>query len=277
VTDPYARHPALTAAAVASLDELSGGRAILGIGAGGSGFAQMSIERRQPLRALREMVELIRLLLAGGEVEYEGRVISFKRGGLEFAARADIPVVVVSRGPKLMQLGGEIADGTIIAGMAGPAAVQWGLDHVRAGMAKAGRTDDSVEIGAMVYTSISDDADRARWIVRRGIAAALFGSFPNLDFLAASGLEVPPELRSILETRVHDYPTVMAAIPDSYVDQLGLAGTPAQCAAQIEKLVALGLRHVNLAPLPVDEENVESTIEPFATEVIPRLRAASVL
>jgi 5,10-methylenetetrahydromethanopterin reductase len=277
VTDPYARHPALTAVAAASLDEVSGGRAILGIGAGGSGFPQMGIERRQPLRAIREMIELIRALLAGGTVEYEGRVISFKSGALEFETRPDIPIVLVSRGPKLLELGGEIADGTIIAGMAGPEAVGWGLGHVKAGMAKAGRPDGSVDIGAMVYTSISDDADRARYIVRRGITAALIGSFPNYDFLKVSGLEVPPDLWSLMEQRVMDYPTIMAAIPDSFVDQLGLAGTPAQCAAQIEKLVALGLTHINLAPLPVDEENVESVIEPFANEVMPRLRAASVV
>src|SRR5882672_3183377 len=137
VTDPYVRHPALTAVAAASLDEMSGGRAIVGIGAGGSGFAQMGIERKQPLRAIREMIDLMRQLWAGGEVEYEGRVISFKNGELEFETRPDIPIVLVSRGPKLLELGGEVADGTIIAGMAGPDAVGWGLTHVKAGMAKA--------------------------------------------------------------------------------------------------------------------------------------------
>src|SRR5262249_34324512 len=69
VTDPYVRHPALTAVAVASLDELSGGRAILGLGAGGSGFREMGIERKKPVTALREAIELIRRLLAGEEVD----------------------------------------------------------------------------------------------------------------------------------------------------------------------------------------------------------------
>jgi alkanesulfonate monooxygenase SsuD/methylene tetrahydromethanopterin reductase-like flavin-dependent oxidoreductase (luciferase family) len=102
------------------------------------------------------------------------------------------------------------------------------------------------------------------------------GSFPNLDFLTVSGLTIPPDLWKILESREHDYARVMAAIPDEFVDHLGLAGTPEQCAAQIERIAALGIDHVVLAPLPVDETNVESVIEPFAREVIPRLRAAGV-
>src|SRR5690242_2590855 len=63
VTDPYARHPALTAMAIATLDELSGGRAVLGVDAGISGFAEMGVERLKPARAIRETVELVRLLL----------------------------------------------------------------------------------------------------------------------------------------------------------------------------------------------------------------------
>jgi 5,10-methylenetetrahydromethanopterin reductase len=274
VTDPYVRHPALTAVAIASLDELSGGRAILGLGAGGSGFQQMGLERRKPVTALREAIELIRRLLAGGEVAYEGELVRFGRGALEFATRRDIPVVIVARGPKILELGGRLADGVMVASMASPAAVRWGIGHIATGARRAGRALDTVELSSMVYTSISDDGPAARWIVRRGIAAALLGSFPNYEFLAASGLTVPPELWALLETRQADYPRLMAAMPDAFVDHLGLAGTPAQCAAQIERIVASGIRHIVLAPLPVDELNVESVIEPFATQVIPRVRAA---
>ncbi len=274
VTDPYVRHPALTAVAVASLDELSGGRAILGLGAGGSGFEQMGIERTKPVVAMREAIELIRRLLAGGEVEYQGELVRFGRGALEFATRRDIPVVIVARGPKLLELGGRIADGVMVASMASPPAVRWGVGHVEAGVRRASREPDAVELSSMVYTSISDDGRAARWIVRRGIAAALLGSFPNFEFLAASGLRVPPELWALLETRQPDYPRLMPAIPDAFVDHLALAGTPAQCAAQIERIVASGIRHVVLAPLPVDELNAESVIVPFAEQVIPRVRAA---
>src|SRR5688500_3233121 len=71
VTEPYARHPARLAMAIASLDEVAGGRAVLGIGAGGTGFPPMGIERRKPAVALREAVAVIRALLAGETVTYE--------------------------------------------------------------------------------------------------------------------------------------------------------------------------------------------------------------
>jgi 5,10-methylenetetrahydromethanopterin reductase len=273
VTDPYVRHPALTAVAIASVDELSGGRAVLGLGAGGSGFREMGIERRKPVVALREMIELIRRLLAGEEVDYPGELVRFRKGALEFPTRRDVPIVVVARGPQILKLGGRIADGVMVASMASPEAVRWGLEHVERGIREAGRPPGAVERSSMVYASISDDGPAARWIVRRGIAAALLGSFPHYEFLAASGLAVPPEMWALLEKREPDYPRLMAAIPDAFVDHLGLAGTPAECAAQITRLVAAGIRHVVLAPLPVDELNVESVIVPFAEEVVPRVRA----
>src|SRR5215813_12900035 len=84
VTDPFSRHPALTAMAIATLDEISGGRAILGIGAGISGFAELGIERRKPARAIRESVQLIRALLRGETVDFYGEVIALNNGRLSF-------------------------------------------------------------------------------------------------------------------------------------------------------------------------------------------------
>src|SRR5262249_48850633 len=95
VTDPYARHPALTAMAIAALDEISGGRAILGIGAGISGFAELGIDRKKPARAIHEAIEVIRALLRGETVDYRGEVIAFDHGRLNFLPpRLAIPTYV---------------------------------------------------------------------------------------------------------------------------------------------------------------------------------------
>jgi 5,10-methylenetetrahydromethanopterin reductase len=83
VTDPYSRHPAITAATIATLDELSGGRARLGLGTGGYGFAQLGLERRLPVAALRETIEIVRGLLAGGPMALEGKVISLAESASE--------------------------------------------------------------------------------------------------------------------------------------------------------------------------------------------------
>jgi 5,10-methylenetetrahydromethanopterin reductase len=236
----------------------------------------MGIDRRKPAKAIREAIELIRLLLAGKQVDYSGELIEFKRGGLEFEVRQDIPIVVVARGPRVLEMGGRMAEGVMIASMASPEAVRWGIQHIELGAQKGARSISEIELSTMLYTSISDNSEAARYIVRRGIAAALMGSFPVYHFLEASGLRIPAELWELLESRTTDYQRLMAAIPEEFVDHLALAGTPKQCAIQLERIVETGIRHVNLAPLPVDEVNVESVIIPFAEEVIPRVRAVGI-
>src|SRR5207237_8929834 len=86
VTDPFSRRPALTAMAIATLDEISGGRPILGIGAGVSGFRELGVNAEASAVAIREAVELIRQLLAGQHVPVKGQRVSFNGGRLDFAA-----------------------------------------------------------------------------------------------------------------------------------------------------------------------------------------------
>src|SRR6478672_2756349 len=100
VTDPYARHPALTAMAIATLDEISNQRAILGIGAGISGFPELGVVRKKPAAAIREMIEMVRALLKGESLDFHGDVVAFHNGKLSFKPlRADIPIYVASNGP----------------------------------------------------------------------------------------------------------------------------------------------------------------------------------
>ncbi|MFQ5692650.1 MAG: LLM class flavin-dependent oxidoreductase, partial [Nitrospinota bacterium] len=93
VTSPYLRHPALLASAVATLDEVSGGRAVMGIGAGGFEFAsQLGIHWKRPLTGCRESVEIIRGLLRGEEVTLEGKEFSVRGARLPFGKAFEIPV-----------------------------------------------------------------------------------------------------------------------------------------------------------------------------------------
>ena len=120
VTNPYTRNAALTAAAAASVDELADGRLSLGFGAGG-GLAHYGIERNRPAIAVREAVEVVRRLLAGQTVTYEGRHLQMREAKLDFAPLRQIPIYVAARGPRLLGLAGEIGDGAIIGGFASPA------------------------------------------------------------------------------------------------------------------------------------------------------------
>ncbi|MGH2825075.1 MAG: LLM class flavin-dependent oxidoreductase, partial [Thermoleophilaceae bacterium] len=83
VTNPYSRHPALLATAIATLDELSGGRAVLGLGAGGTNHRALAIDRTAPAAALREAIELIRALLGGRTASVDGRVVRAREARLD--------------------------------------------------------------------------------------------------------------------------------------------------------------------------------------------------
>jgi 5,10-methylenetetrahydromethanopterin reductase len=126
VTDPFSRHPALTAMAIATLDEISSRRAILGIGAGISGFAELGISHRKPARAIKEAIEVIRALLSGGCVEYQGEVINLDQGRLNFRPpRSTIPIYVASNGPLGQRVAGATADGAIMEACASGAIAEF--------------------------------------------------------------------------------------------------------------------------------------------------------
>src|SRR5207245_1509936 len=117
LTDPSSRHPALTAMAIATLDEIASGRAILGLGPGVSGFRELGIDASRSAAAIREGVELIRRLLAGDTVTAKGREISFTDGRLDFKpARADVPIYVASQRAAGCRVAGRVADGAIMQG-----------------------------------------------------------------------------------------------------------------------------------------------------------------
>jgi 5,10-methylenetetrahydromethanopterin reductase len=272
VTDPYIRHPALTAVALASLDELSGGRAVLGIGPGGSGFAEIGLRRERPVAALRESIRLIRQLWAGEAGQLHGQVVRWNGGRLDFDCRPDIPVVLATRGPKLLELAGELADGAIIAAGTAPEAIAWALDRIHAGEARAGRPAGATELLHMTYITVDDDPRRARRAVKHGILGAIVGSHPRYDFLRASGQEIPPELFAYLESGQRDRERVLELIPDSMVGKLAIAGTADDCAAQLGRLLGTGIRHPLLAPIAVEPGGIAALFERILAEVLPAVR-----
>lgn len=275
VTDPYIRHPALTAVAVASLDEASGGRAILGIGAGGSGFRQLGLTRTKPAVAVRESIQLIRRLWSGEEFEFEGQIINWKQGALEFPCRPNIPIVVAARGPYLLELAGEVADGAIVASGVSRGGVGWATDLISKGERRAGRQPGATELMHMTYISIDGDRRVARQTVKRALVGTVVGSHPTYDFLKANGLEIPSDLYAYLDSGEQVPDRIIELIPDSFVDKLAIAGTVDDCADQMQGLLDAGIRHPLLAPIPVRQGGEIEILEQFVSRIMPALKVAS--
>ncbi len=275
VTDPYIRHPALTAVAVATLDEASQGRAILGIGAGGSGFRQLGLSRTKPAVAVRESIELIRRLWRGEELEYHGEIINWNQGALEFACRPDIPIVIAARGPFLLELAGEVADGAIVASGVSAGGVAWARERIAKGERKAGRIAGSTELLHMTYISIDEQPAVARQTVKKALVGTVVGSHPTYDFLKANGLEIPSDLFDYLDSGGRASARIIELIPDSFVDKLAIAGTVDECGTQLQGLLDVGIQQPLLAPIPLRDGGEVELLRRCVNEILPQLKVAS--
>ena len=158
VTNPLSRHPAITAVAAATVDEISDGRMILGIGTGDRPLLALG-KRPASLATVRSAIGAIRALWSGDHVTATDPAFELHDAHLRFGARADIPVYLSASGPKTLELAGELADGVILLVGLFPEALVWALEHLDRGAAKAGRPRPHVAVFA--YGAIDDDEDAA--------------------------------------------------------------------------------------------------------------------
>src|SRR5262244_564796 len=257
VTDPYSRHPALTATAMATLDGISNQRAVLGLGAGVSGFRELGVDTSRSAVAIREAVELIRRLLAGETVTVQGRVISFTDGRLDFAPpRADLPIYVASQRAGGCRVAGRVADGAIMQGAVADPLVRFFSKTVHHAARQAGRDPARVALVARLNVCVADDRAAARNVMRPTIVRSLSAQRPDFFTFATAGLTLPAGLRDkvLALPYTHD-PAPLRAI-----------------APEVVRLARSGVAEIMIYPLAVDGR-IETTIERFQSEVMSRVRA----
>jgi 5,10-methylenetetrahydromethanopterin reductase len=277
VTDPYSRHPALTAMAIATLDEISGRRALLGIGAGVSGFRELGIDASRSAVAIREAVEVIRALLAGKTVTVKGREVSFTDGRLDFTpARADVPIFVASQRAGGCRVAGRVADGAVMQGALAEPLVRFLRETVHGAAREAGRDPAGVDLVARLNVCIHDDRRVARDTMRPTLVRSLSAQRPDFFTFATAGLTVPAGLRDkvLALPYTHEAAPLRALapeVPDAFVDACTLTGPPDVIAPEVVRLARSGITEVVVYPLAVDG-HIETTIERFQAEVMPRVR-----
>jgi 5,10-methylenetetrahydromethanopterin reductase len=277
VSDPFCRIPAMLATAVASLDELSAGRALVALGAGGSGFTEMHIERRYVNQALRETVAMLRGLFSGETVNFDGRLYKLSNARLRFNVRHDIPILIASRSPLNLELAGEVADGAVIATYVSKPQLAFAIERIKAGAEKGGRRFEDVRLISWVYTSISDDGRQAVENVRPFVTQALVNTSPEAYPSILAGFD--EALPSFLDKcRAMGRPGLDAAsrdrtyLTDDVIKRFSVAGTAEDCIAKITEIVSLGINEIWLRcfAAPRSEVEHEKVIVPFAEKVMPR-------
>ncbi|GAA4252974.1 LLM class flavin-dependent oxidoreductase [Dactylosporangium darangshiense] len=272
VTNPYTRHPAMTAAAIATIDELSGGRASLGLGAGG-GLDAFGIDRPSPVKALRETTAIVRAL-TGGE-RFTAREGMFPMdAGLNFTSSRRVPVYLAARGPKILRLAGEIADGVVIGGFARPEGIDYARRQVAQGLERSGRTWSDLDVVSWLYVSVDDDAEKARVAVAKIVLASLVTSRPILDQL---GVDLPGPLRDHLDRTGWAFPALdaheaAALLSPGLLDTFAVYGTPDDCVRRLREIRECGIDHLTCVLFAPSGSTVDDVAERLAESVLPALR-----
>ena len=275
VTDPYSRHPALTAASIATLDEMSSGRAVLGLGTGGAGFRELGLERPLPVAALRETVSVIRGLLAGETVTQQGKVISLAGGRLAFSPeRRNIPIYFATHGAQVTRLAGQVADGVLIANTLAPSAFAHYVAQLEQGFAKLGTEPPDFDIGLRVEACIADDDAAALGVMRRRVAARVLSQYPHWDYLTELGIALPQEFVELAKERRPDAADLAAPmLPDAVVESMVLAGSAERVARQLARALHPRVTSVTLRPHALPGESVAPVVHAFARKVVPQVMA----
>lgn len=263
VTNPLTRHLTVTASAMYSLHELSGGRARMGIGVGDAAVKDVG-KRPVSLSELARATEAIRGLWAGNEIPLDG-----VRSRLWYAAAwaRSIPVYFAGAGPRLLRLAGQIADGVLLNVGAEPAYIQSALGSVEEGARSAGRTRRDIFIAARIPTCVSDDPDAKRY-VRSRVGVAFLRRVPaGLD---ERDLEAVKKIRRDYDPQDHLRLDAAYAehVTDSLVDKFALAGRPEQCLEKTRSLIKTGIDELNLTFMHPDTENL---LRLFTRRIVEKL------
>lgn len=229
ITNPYTRHPAITAASIATLYEYSEGRAILGIGAGGSlTLDPLDIQRRKPLTAVREMVETTRSLFKGDTVTYKGDIIQLSEARIEYA-RPEIEIWIAGRGPKMLSLGGRIANG-VSFGYNHKELIQENIDLIMNGAGLSGNKP------MLSYATIIITNDRMLRIIKPYLVLLIVDSPPKAkEIIGVSEEEINTIRRTMGSQGLHEAGKLLK---DEWISPFVVMGSKSECISEIKTLVS---------------------------------------
>jgi probable F420-dependent oxidoreductase len=259
----YTRALPVHAAGAGSVAQLAPGRFILGLGVSSETIvdAWAGVRYRRLFARMRETVAVLRQMLAGERVTFEGKTVRTRNFRLVSPPPAPVPIYVAALMPPMLELAGEIADGVILNFMPVEAVPRM-LDHVRIGAERAGRDASKLEVVARFQTVVTDDPPAARAAIRHMMGPYFATSVYN-RFIAWCGF--PSEARVIDEAwRTKDRARNLAAVTDEMIDRLAIIGSAEHCRAQLAAFAAAGVTTPMIQPFLFDEEAIWRTLEELA-------------
>lgn len=258
VINNWTRNAAVVAATFSTLDDLAPGRILCGIGAWWEPLAsKVGVDRRKPLKAMRELVQVIRRLLAMETVSFEGEFIHLSDVEIDIVhgdrSPKNVPIYIGATGDQMLELGGEIADGVLLNYLVSPQYNQRALEHIGRGARRSGRRLEDVDRPQLVVVSMDHDRDKALDNARELVTQYL-GQQPHI--MKASGVseDVLNEIHRVLTwpATEEQIRRAMKLVPDEVVQLITASGTPDEVRWKVQEYADNGCSCPVLYPLGDD-------------------------
>jgi 5,10-methylenetetrahydromethanopterin reductase len=271
VSDPHRYNPAVLAQKVATVDQISGGRIILGLGAGEAmNLEPFGINWEKPVSKLAECVKIMRKLWAGEMINYEG-FWKFKDAFLQITpVKGKVPIYFGANSPRTLRLTGELADGWLSIPLP-PKLYKRRLEFIKEGAEKAGRSLHEIDTGIYLYTAIAEKAEEAYKQIKL-IKAQIIPS-PELLKEAGYDIEIPESLQSIPYFKalpnsewIEKFLAYSELIPNEAVIEFSIAGKVNDCIEKIDEYIKAGAKHILLANVGPDPKQ---TLKLYSERIIP--------
>ncbi|WP_255151990.1 TIGR04024 family LLM class F420-dependent oxidoreductase [Halorarius halobius] len=237
VLSPFGRAPTVLGQTALTMHDATDGRFRLGLGTSSPAIAEgwHGADFDRPLRRLRETIDIVREVYAGGEVSYDGEI--FEVGGLSYEKSVpdDPPGIdVAALGPKATELVGRFADGWVPQ-LFTPDGLADRMADLERGADLGGRSVDDLRVAPIVRTFASEDRERAREAARSTVAflVGAYGPFYGQSVAEQGYEDVVDEIRSAWADR--DTAAMAEALPDAVLDELAAAGTPEEVRERLER------------------------------------------
>ena len=246
VTTLITRHPTVTANAMAALDELSGGRAVLGLGAGWSAVLGAGATPSR-VGELRTGIDGFRRLFTGEPCEFDGTEVRLA------TATRQIPTYLAASQPAMLRLAGEVCDGVVLMGAADPEFCAWQLEFIHEGLAKAGRSRDQLTVDLFVTMSVRDDEASAIDDIRAWATSQAATFHPWKRMPPAWERFRPDFARAADAYHLVDHLSLQARhkaiVTDEFAKSVALAGDLETCVEGLRKLWQLDIDRITFALL----------------------------
>lgn len=280
VSNLYLRHPVMAALTAAAIDEVADGRVVLGLGTANTDLnqRQLGLPDEPPLARTREYVRVVKRVLAGGPVHYDGEI--FQVDGFtpdHPPARPNLPVYLGALQPRMLGLAGAVADG-VMMNLANPSRAGQAAELVRRGAVDAGRDPAEVAITCVLPVCLSDD-EQAAHRTARAVVVGYAGHPAAGRMFADSGYR--EEMAKISDRLAAGDPAgAMDEVTDAMAASFVVAGDAQACGEAIDDFRSAGIEMPILCPMPVDatwEKAVHDVIGALAPSPgsVTAVRAAS--